>query len=321
MQEEQPTTRATGIGGDSPATSGFARLLLLLDQPFRFLANLTSLGLISVLVAALIQYSSWRDDKQLSRHKEELSNAISSFSEIAGFLSATMNLQQMLYYTYKNAVGAFGPVEQQQSNYLLMSAKSILAEYTTSRTSLRKSVDVLIGKSDLFIDRPTRSEAQRIVPNVAKTDELLVFSNRDVLRDHGFICSKHLSQPEPTKLANLSIDWTQTRNHVATFYYCLEEIHSEIFPVRVWTATAGERGGKTPDEKTPGEKTPDERTPEKLAIQLSKEQRKQIEDDIDIQTRRLHDFIAVTTGKIEEMRLRTKDDGFLRHQFCFFCSD
>jgi hypothetical protein len=59
----------------------------------------------------------------------------------------------------------------------------------------------------LFIDRPMRSEAQRIVTNVAKTDELLVFSNRDVLRDHGFLCSKHLSQPEPTNLKNVSIDW------------------------------------------------------------------------------------------------------------------
>jgi hypothetical protein len=32
-------------------------------------------------------------------------------------------------------------------------------------------------------------------------------------------------------------------------------------------------------------------------------------------------FIAVGTGKIEQMRLRTNEDGFFHHQFCFFCSD
>ena len=204
-----------------------------------------------------------------------------------------MNLQQMLYFIHKNAVGTFGPVDQQQYVYLLTSAKSMLAEYTASRISLRKSVDVLIGKSDLFIDRPTQPDAQRIVANVVKTDELLVFSNRDVLRNHGFLCSKHLPQPEPLDLGNLSIDWNKTRNHVATFYYCLEALHYEIFRVRVWAqaVTEGERGGE-----------PDEKTMEKPGTQLSTETIKQIEDDFDLQTRRLNDFIAVATAKIEEMR-------------------
>jgi hypothetical protein len=222
-----------------------------------------------------------------------------------------------LYYTYKNAAGVFGSVDEQQLNYLLSSTRSVLAEYNTARIGLRKSVDVLIGKSDLFIDRPIRSQAQRIVANVAKTDELLVFSNRDVLRSYGFLCSKHLSQPTPTKLGNISIDWTQTRNHVATFYYCLEELHSELFPVRVWAQAfvVGEQRGP------PGEKKADDKTAGKPGAQLSKEQMKQIEGDFDLQTKRLSDFIAVGTGKIEQMRLRTNEDGFFRHQFCFFCSE
>jgi hypothetical protein len=85
-----------------------------------------------------------------------------------------------------------------------------------------------------------------------------------------------------------------------------------MFPVRVWAqaATIAEREAQ-PEEKTTGNS----------GAQLSKERMKQIEDDFELQTRRLNDFIAVGTAKIEEMRLRTKDDGFFRHQFCFFCSD
>src|SRR5205085_6892235 len=116
MQKKAPTGSTTK-GGDA-APSGLAGLLLSLDRPFRFVANLTSLGLVSVIVAALIQYSAWRDDKQLTRHKEELSSAISNFSEIAGFLSAAMNLQQILYYTHKNAAGAYGPVDPERLDYL-----------------------------------------------------------------------------------------------------------------------------------------------------------------------------------------------------------
>jgi hypothetical protein len=309
MQKEAPT--GSTATGERPARSGFAGLLLSLDRPFRFVANLTSLGVVSVVVAALIQYSAWRDDKQLTRHKEELASAISNFSEIAGFLSAAMNLQQILYFTHKNAAGAFGSVDPQRLNYLSVSAKSILADYTASRLTLRKNVDVLIGKSDLFIDRPARTEAQRSVANVAKTDDLLVFSNRDILRGQGFRCSEHLSQPKPINLNTLSIDWQQTRNHVGTFFYCLEDLHSEIIDIRVWAhAIEVQRVGQS-----------DEPTAPKPAVQLSDTKMKQIEHGFDLQTRRLNDFIAVTTARIEEMRLRTKDNGFFRHQFCFFCSD
>ena len=70
-----------------------------------------------------------------------------------------------------------------------------------------------------------------------------------------------------------------------------------------------------------GEKKADEKTAGKPSVQFSKEQMKQIEDDFELQTKRLNDFIAVGTGKIEQMRLRTNEDGLFRHQFCFFCSD
>jgi hypothetical protein len=304
MQKEVPTAAAAGEAS-GPAPSGLAGLLLSLDRPFRFVANLTSLSLFSIIVAAVIQYSAWRDDKLLTRHKEELSSAVASFSEIAGFLSAAMNLQQILYFTYKDA---HGPNDPQQLNYLLMNAKSIWADYTVSRLTLRKSVDVLIGKSDLFIDRPGRPEAQRSVTNVAKTDNLLVFSNRDILRSQGFRCYEHWSQPKPINLKTLSIDWQQTRNHVGTFYYCLEELHKIIFDIRVWAHAAEVQRAGQPDEKT-------------TAVQLSDAEMEQIEYGFDLQTRRLNDFIAVTTNKIEEMRLRTNDNGFLCHQFRFGCRD
>jgi hypothetical protein len=101
-------TRASTDSTESP----LQRLILSLDRPFKFATNLTSLGVVGVIIASIIQYSAWRDEKNLTRHREELTSAISSFSEISGVLSAAINLQQILYYTYQMALGYDGSVDE-----------------------------------------------------------------------------------------------------------------------------------------------------------------------------------------------------------------
>jgi hypothetical protein len=303
----------------SPPASWFARLLVLLDQPFRFLANLTSFGFVGIILASLIQYSSWRDDKHLARHHEELDSAISNFQEISKTLSGAMNLQQILYFTFKSASGGQGSVDRQQLNYLTNSGKTILAEYTAERTALRKSVDILIGKADLFIDRPTRSYDERLTaPDQVKSNENKVFSNRAVLKTAEFDCAKNMPQPIPITVGKISIDWRQTRDHVATFYFCLEDLHYMIYPARVWAIQATvrdlQRLGGSVNEFEPDAA---EHQPPRLPL----EQEDKIEDGFDLQATRLNDFITLSTNKIEEMRLRTRDNGFFRHQLCFFCSE
>jgi hypothetical protein len=57
-------------------------------------ANLSFLGLIGTFVAAYMQYNAWRDEKNITRYREELSSAMAVFSEIAGPLSSMINLQE-----------------------------------------------------------------------------------------------------------------------------------------------------------------------------------------------------------------------------------
>jgi hypothetical protein len=312
-QNESAATKAA-----RPPDSWFARLLILLDQPFRFAANLTSFGVVGVILASVFQYSSWRDDKQLARHREELESAISNFQEISKTLSGVMNLQQILYFTHKSAAGGQGPVDPQQLNYLLNSGKTILAEYTAERTSLRKSVDILIGKADLFIDRPTRSYDERLpAADQVKSNKGKVFSNRTILRTAGFDCARDMPQSKPITLGTISIDWRQTRDHVAAFYFCLEEIHYAIYPMRVWAIQATMHDLQRTGSSAHGSDDAAELRPRPLPL----EKVGQIEDGIDLQATRLNDFITLSTNKIEEMRLRAKDNGFFRHQLCFFCGD
>jgi hypothetical protein len=300
-----------GSSKDSP----LQRFILLLDRPFRFFANLTSLGIISVIIAAIVQYSAWRDEKNLTRHQEELTHAISNFSDLSGTLSAVMNLQQMLFYMYREALGYDGktPVDDLTTKYDVTNAKAISNDYFTSRTALRKNIDVLIAKADLYLDRPTKSEGERVVDQ-PPTDEPQVFSNRDLLRENGFNCKQHLPmKSERVRVGNITLSWNQARHHVATFYYCLEDIHYSLFPIRAWATM------DTTTSHDPRMKILDDGMKADEQITDWIKEMDEIEKKLDLQTKRLNALIKLSTSKIEEIRLRAKENGFFRHQFCFWC--
>jgi hypothetical protein len=303
-------TRASTDSTESP----LQRLILSLDRPFKFATNLTSLGVVGVIIASIIQYSAWRDEKNLTRHREELTSAISSFSEISGVLSAAMNLQQILYYTYQMALGYDGSVDELTVKHLSTNAKATWTDYFSSRISLRKNIDVLIAKADLYIDRPTKPESQRVISE-SPDDGPRVFSSRDSLTENGFVCKEHMpAGPAKVTVGKITLSWKKVKHHVATFYYCLEELHTSLLPIRVW-ASMNATGDAQPI------KIADDRIKVDEHIKLSKERMEEIKEDLNLQTRRLNALIVLSTAKIEEVRLRTKENGFFRHQFCFFCNN
>jgi hypothetical protein len=302
--------RASTDSTESP----LQRFILSLDRPFKFATNLTSLGIVSVIIASIIQYSAWRDEKNLTRHREELTSAVSNFSEISGVLSAAMNLQQILYYTYKNALGYLGSVDDLTVNHLSINAKATSTDYFSARTSLRKNIDVFIAKADLYIDRPTKPESQRVISQ-SLDDGPQVFSNRDLLRENGFACKKHMpAEPGTVKVGKITLSWNQVKHHVATFYYCLEELHTFLLPIRIWASMDAIGDAQRI-------KIADDRMKVDEHIKLSKERMEEIEENFNLQTRRLNALIVLSTAKIEEIRLRAKENGFFRHQFCFFCNN
>jgi hypothetical protein len=314
--------------GDEPSRPWLAGLLLSLDQPFRFAGKLTSLGALGVILAAVIQYSSWRDEKNLARHKEELDSAISTFSEISGALSAVMNLQQILFFTHDAIRDARDAKDEQKVNMLVMNGKDILNQYMLLRTRLRENIDVLTAKADLFIDRPTTPDSKRIElgPEVPQ-----VTSNRDVLRKNRYDCEQHMPSPHTLTVGNIPIDWNLTRWHVATFYYCLEEIHSALLPIRVWASVDAKKEGAKDDEKKTmvalyakngdqGGAIEQSSTKTDVNPKLSDDNADTIIPDFDRQTTRLNEFMVKSIRKIEEIRLKTKENGFFQHQFCIFCN-
>src|SRR5215813_6082541 len=102
-------TQASGKSTKDRRHPGFFKVLLrYVDKPFRVAGKLTFvafiLGAFGSLTGVYVQYTAWREEKNIARYNEDLKNSIATLSELSGTLSAIMNLQQILFYTFREAL-------------------------------------------------------------------------------------------------------------------------------------------------------------------------------------------------------------------------
>ena len=308
QHKQQAASDPHGAAGDPQRRrSWFERLLLQLDQPFRFAGKLTLAGLIfglfGSLVGAYAHYATWRDEQKLATYKEDLAHAISTFSETSSTLSAVMNLQQILFFTFAAAVDA--SEADDQNSFLLKNAKQSYDDYFAARTGLRKDIDSIAGKAEVFLDLPVDESRDLVTVGALLTDPVrshpyLSASERNTLKRNGFDCGKHLPTPEAIKVGEIIIDWQRAKHHVVTFYFCLEKLHYDIMPIREWALM-----GKMAET-------------DKARI---KEKMQSINDSLDYQLIRFNEFNALSMSKIEQIRLRNRPKGFLCHQLGVRCDN
>ena len=296
-----PTDVAVSIPAEVPPTSPPAKearfdgFLVWLNRPYRAATRIALFGLVGTIIGIYFQYNSWRDEKTLTRYQNELSTATSTFSEIAQTMSSVMNLQQILYYTYLNAMGYYRPVDEKRRTYLWQSANDIHKDYFTARTAFRQNVDILSGKAALFLDRPVQTDEQRVA---LLFNDTFVVSARGSLKAEGFDCATHMPnlKQRTTKLTTTEIDWNMARQHVGTFFYCSDELHNRLLSIRQWARNGSNATSDPPD---------------------TKKEVADLEEALNQQTARLDAFISVSLEKIEALRLRGRPKGFFHHQF--FC--
>jgi hypothetical protein len=302
---------------DNTLGRSLKRISVWIDRPFKFAGHLAFLGIIGAILGSYFQYNTWRDEKNLARYESELSDAIATSSEIVKALSSVMNLQQMLLFTFANASGYEGSVTDNQRKYLIKSGKDLQERYVEARANLRQNIDALAGKAALFIDRPVEADSHRVAnvsvflskidqqqteAAVASSISDFLISNRDQLREEGFDCAQHMpDQNAGSQLKDRKINWNSVRENIATFYYCLEDIHSpSLLFVRVW-AESGEITDMDQDEI------------HKRVDKLTR--------DVALQSRRLAALISLSNEKIEALRLKDKPQGFIQHQLCLSCDN
>jgi hypothetical protein len=288
-------------------SSFFEGLFHYVDQPFRFAGKLTFvafiLGAFGSLTGAYVQYTAWRDEKNVARYNEDLKNSIATLSDLSSTLSAIMNLQQILFYTFREALET--NVDADHDGFYFKNAKKVYEEYLPARTALRKNIDALVGKTKVFLDLPVDpGRAVLNAPDLVSNPLDISASNRSLLSDVKFDCKKHLPIPFSEKVVlkseveTVTIDWYNTKHQLNTFYYCLEDLHFKIFEIRTWAS-----GYKLLEE-------------DRARI---RGKMKSIEDDLNILSFRYNALIAVAISKVEEIRLRERPKSFLCHQVAWFC--
>ena len=151
------------------------------------------------VVGMYVQYTAWREEKNIARYNEDLKNSIATLSELSGTLSPIMNLQQLLFYNFQDALEA--NVEADQSSFSFKNAYRMYDDYFSARTALRKNIDALVGKTKVFLDLPADPEREILKPPDLVSNPLdISASNRSLLSDVNFDCKKQLPIPFSEKI-------------------------------------------------------------------------------------------------------------------------
>jgi hypothetical protein len=178
----------------------FKKKLLFADETVVFFKHLSILGLvggvIGTAVGSYFQYVSWREEQNIARYKEDFAAATAVFSDVASTLSTAVNLQQILYFTFRDAVDA--GVDRNDDAFQTKTARDTYKSYVDARNALRERIDALARKMEIYVDWPSDRNRD---PTVQRSADPL---NSHSLGGYDFDCTKYL--PNSTSIETLKVD-------------------------------------------------------------------------------------------------------------------
>jgi hypothetical protein len=240
------TMPESAAGGPEPSKKSAGLLdrlkhgFLLAEETVVVLKNLSIVGLIGTIVGSYFQYVSWREEQNIARYKEDFAAATEVFASTASALSTAMNLQQLVYFTYRDAIAS--GADSNDDAFQTKSGRDIYKAYVDARNSLRQNIDTIAHKMEIYIDWPSDRGRD---PTVQMSNDPL---NSHSIGSYDFDCDKYfpdyhasdtlkpISIPKKGSGAALQVDWRSTKHHVATFQYCFERAHAAIFAARAWAS-------------------------------------------------------------------------------------
>jgi hypothetical protein len=275
----------------------FRTEILMVEQTAVLLKNLTIVGMVGTIIGAYFQYNSWREEHIISEYKENFAKATDAFAESSKALSMAMNLQHIIFFTFKNAVDS--NVETQKDSFLVKSSRDVYKAYVEARTTLRGGVNVFARKAEIYIDWPSNKDRDPAKAADPGSDPISL----DTLGVYNFRCDRHmpdrsvnalepLSLPGQGGAAALQVDWRSVKHQLLTFYLCFDRAHSEMLVAREWAS-------ESPVDATAKAKFI-EGFPHMQAI-------------LDRQVERMNALMMLSMRRIEQIRLKYEPTSFLCH--------
>src|SRR5215469_5808465 len=264
---EPPKQDTTNIFGR------FKKKLLFAEETVVFFKHLSILGLVGGVIGAV-------------------------FGDVASTVSTAVNLQQILYFTFRDAADA--GVDKNDDAFQTKTARDTYKSYLDARNALRERIDALARKMEIYVDWPSDRNRD---PTVQRSADPL---NSHSLGEYDFDCAKYLPNstsietlkvdpiPKPDTTASLQVDWRSTKHHIVALQYCFETVHRLILAARQWAA------------KSPV-------TPEMMNKIIR--DREKVQAAFDQLVERLNAFMMLTMWRIQDIRLRYQTKNYLCHLF------
>src|SRR3954471_17343389 len=143
------------------STLGWRRTLAWFERleiPFKAFGNLSVVALLlsflGWVVSSAIQYNTWRGEHDLKGYQDDLAQATRTFTEISGTMSKALNLQQQVFFNYKNAAQA-RPDDKGRIEFLWTQAHNAADDYRKARDELRQSIGVIVRRAEIYLDWPS----------------------------------------------------------------------------------------------------------------------------------------------------------------------
>jgi hypothetical protein len=303
VKTEVKSEPATGLWG------AMKRRILLADSTVTLLKNLSILGLAGTVLGSYFQYTSWREEKNITRYKEDYAVARGTFDEVVNSIGAITSIQQSLFFAYAATLDRLErKADNDPNDELAKRGADLYKDYTTTRNSFRKSFYLLATQVEINIDWSTDWYFQASKEVYHSVDPTTANS----LGEYNFDCDKYLpggvspSQLGQVKLLPdgrqgppLIVDWRSAKHQAIALYYCSLTIDALIRPALQWASGSSiESNGRD--------------------IFIGR--RDFIRARFDRQIERLDAFIRLSTWRIEELRKRSETRGFLCHLSGLLCS-
>jgi hypothetical protein len=256
-------------------------------------SGITLAGIAGTLIVAYFQNLSAYEDKVAALAKDDLANAVQTFTDTSTALSTAVSLQQRLIDYFYDAVckDACKKPSQDDKSYAAKSARAMYGDYMSTYSNLHQSYNLLARRAEIFLDWPS-DPAHDAAKFTLPTDDAI---NMSSLGNFGFDCEESMPPNGPVtnkQGKTLPIDWNETKYHVLTTQYCYDVTHRNMTAALQW-ASQTDIDQKEWDALTSGDR-----------INLFKNQR------ATNQVLRLNAFIALAMSEIERMRVKYRPNGY-----------
>jgi hypothetical protein len=318
-----------------PRDSGWTRAGGFFDRLNGILSYAKGLPVITLIGSLLVgyfQFLSAYQDKVSAQAKEDMTEATSTFSDIANAFSEAQMLQQIIYFDYAAALAASADGDAQALQ--TKDAQATYLPYQHARTTLRQNSDLFARKAEIYIDWASdfaRDPAETKTPTTDPLNESLLgvynfdcdddanvpsfrteddngnklpapppplckFKTDEVIYDppgsYVRLCARADNGKIVPERPALTLHWYSAKHQLLAMHYCFERLHGQLLAAREWAS----QSSLGPEQKTSFvAKEPDMHTA------------------LSNQAVRLNAFMSLAMFQMENIRVKYRPVGFACH--------